>query len=193
MVKNVVGYKGDALWSLESFLPVDIPDLLIINVRIGVHSFNVVYTEREYVLIIDGIDDGIGMQLVAKSLLGGEVLGIGSGPCVCGEDRCASKAEHIVFLKTLHNGVVHITKLAAMTLIEDNNNLAAVDLMILVFLDEGGQLLDGRNDDMCFGVAKLLLQNLCRSITVRRALFKAVVFLHGLVIQILTVNDKEHL
>ena len=42
-------------------------------------------------------------------------------------------------------------------------------------------------------VAELTTENGGRGVAVRRALFKAIVFLHGLIIQILAVYDKKHL
>ena len=62
-----------------------------------------------------------------------------------------------------------------------------------VLLDKGCQFLNGRNNDMGFHVLQLLFQNHSGCIAVRRPLFKTVIFLHGLVVQILTVYHKQHL
>ena len=66
-------------------------------------------------------------------------------------------------------------------------------LMNRIPLDESRQLLDSRNDDMCFRIFQLSLQNGCRSVTVRSTLLEAVILFHGLIVQILSVNHKEYL
>ena len=62
------------------------------------------------------------------------------------------------------------------------------------------QLLNGRDDDFVFveaaffiSVLKLSLQNLCRSIAVGRAFFKAVVFLHSLIVKIFSIDYEQNL
>lgn len=53
----------------------------------------------------------------------------------------------------MNNSLVHITELAAVALVKDDHNMLLVDLMPRILLDEGRQLLDGGNDDMCFRVS----------------------------------------
>ena len=43
------------------------------------------------------------------------------------------------------------------------------------------------------GITELPLQNSSGGVAVSRSFFKAVVFFHGLVVQVLTVNNKENL
>ena len=88
---------------------------------------------------------------------------------------------------------MHITELTAVAFIEDDNNLLLVNLMVFVLLDEGRQLLNSRNDDMSIRVFQLLLQNSGTAVRVGSSLLETVILLHGLVVQILTVNNKEHL
>ena len=88
---------------------------------------------------------------------------------------------------------MHITELAAVALVKNDHNVLLVDLMPRIFLDEGRQLLDGGNDDMCFRVFQLAFQNRGASVGVCRSLLEAVIFLHSLVVQILAVYHKQHL
>ena len=55
------------------------------------------------------------------------------------------------------------------------------------------RLLDGGDDDFCTIVLQLALEDSGGGVAVGRALFKAVVLLHSLVIQILAVYHKQHL
>ena len=93
----------------------------------------------------------------------------------------------------MNDSTVHITELAAMALVKDDHNVLLVDLMPRILLDEGRQLLDGGNDDMGFRVFQLAFQNRGAGVGVCRALLEAVIFLHGLVVQVLAVYHKQHL
>ena len=92
----------------------------------------------------------------------------------------------------MNNGLVHITELAAVALVKDDHNVLLVDFMPRIFLDEGCQLLDGSNDDMRFRVFQLTFQNRGTGVGVCRALFKTVILLHSLVVQVLAVYHKQH-
>ena len=62
-----------------------------------------------------------------------------------------------------------------------------------VLFDKGSQLLNGGNDDFCVIILQLAFENSGRGVAVGRAFLEAVIFLHGLVIQILAVYHKQHL
>ena len=99
----------------------------------------------------------------------------------------------MVLFEIVNNGLVHITELAAVALVKDDHNMLLVDLMPRILLDEGRQLLDGGNDDMSFRVFQLAFQNRGAGVGVCCALLEAVIFLHGLVVQVLAVYHKQHL
>ena len=65
--------------------------------------------------------------------------------------------------------------------------------MAFVFAHKNIKLLDRRDDDPRVRVFHLPLQNGGAGVAVRRALFKAVVFLHRLIIQVFAVHDEQHL
>ena len=48
--------------------PVDIPHLFIIDLGLFLHRLDIIDAERQHVFIVDGIDDGIGMQLFPERL-----------------------------------------------------------------------------------------------------------------------------
>ena len=88
---------------------------------------------------------------------------------------------------------MHITELAAVALVKDDHNVLLVNFMPRIFLDEGRQLLDGGNDDMCFRVFQLAFQNRGAGVGVCCALLEAVILFHSLVVQVLAVYHKQHL
>ena len=133
------------------------------------------------------------MKLVTESLCSGEELRILNSSGIHSKDWCSGETEHIIFFEVLYDGSMHITELTAVAFIEDDNNLLLVNLMVFVLLDEGRQLLNSRNDDMSIRVFQLLLQNSGTAVRVGSSFLETVILLHSLVVQILTVNNKEHL
>ena len=96
----------------------------------------------------------------------------------------------MVLFEIVNNGLVHITELAAVALVKDDHNVLLVDLMPRIFLDKGRQLLDGGNDDMRFRVFQLAFQYRGAGVRVCCSLLEAVIFLHGLIVQVLAVYHK---
>src|SRR5699024_1653458 len=41
------------------------PDRLVVNVRLGVHSLDVVHPEGQHILVVDGVHDGVRVELVS--------------------------------------------------------------------------------------------------------------------------------
>lgn len=141
----------------------------------------------------DGVDDRVGVQLVAEGLLGGPELRVAPARGVGGEDRGAGEPEEVVALERLGDRRVHVAELRAVALVEDHDDVALVDLVALVSGDEGTELLDRRDNDPSAGIFQLLLEDPRRCVGVGRTLLKAVVLLHGLVVEVLAVDDEEHL
>ena len=193
VVKDVLGHQRNTLGSHECLFPVNVPNLLVIHIWLCIHRLDVIYTEWQHILVVDGIHDGVGVQLVAERLRCGEIAWIGGASCVDCKNRRSRKAEQVVLFKIVNNSLVHITELAAVALVKDDHNVLLVDFMPRILLDEGRQLLDGGNDDMCFRVFQLAFQNRGAGVGVCRALFKTVIFFHSLVVQVLAVYHKQHL
>ena len=193
VVKDILGHQRDALGCHERFFPVDIPNLFIVHVRLCVHRLDVVHTERQHILVVDGIHNGISMQLVAKGLCRGKITWVSRSSCIGRKNRGACEAKQVVFFEIVNNGLVHITELAAVALVKDDHNVLLVDLMPRILLDEGRHLLDRGNDDMCFRVFQLAFQNRGAGVGVCRSLLEAVILFHSLVVQILAVYHKQHL
>ena len=143
------------------------------------------------------------MKLISKCLGCCKQNGPGRSARITWKDRCTGKTEHIVVLKsatfpctlsicTTCNCKMHITKLASMTFIKDDDNLLMIDRMIFVLFDEGGKLLNGCNDDLWFTVRQLFCKNSSRSVAVGSTFFKSVIFFHCLIVQIFSIYNKQY-
>ena len=193
VVEDILRDQLDPLRRHEGLLSVDIPYVLVINVRVGVHRFDVIHAERQDVFVIDSVHDGIGMELIAKGLLRCEELRIPHGAGVRRENRRPGKAKEMIPLEALDDRCVHIAELAAVAFVKNDDHVLLINLVDGILFDEGSQLLDRGYDDPAFVLFQLLFQNGSGRVAVGRAFLKAVVFLHGLVVQILPVYHKEHL
>ena len=193
VVKDVLGHQRNTLGSHECLFPVDIPNLFIVHVWLCIHRLDVIHTEWQHILVVDGIHDGISVQLVAKGLCRGKITRIHRSACVGRKNRCACETKQMVLLEILDDCLVHITELAAVALVKDDHNVLLIDLVSRILFDEGRQFLDGGNDDMRFRVFQLAFQNCGAGVGVCRALLEAVIFLHRLVVQVLAVYHKQHL
>ena len=63
----------------------------------------------------------------------------------------------MIILELLRDGGMHITKLAAVTLVKDNDDMLLEYFMDFILADENIQLLDCRDNDTRVGVFKLTL------------------------------------
>ena len=191
--QNIFRHQLNPLGCHKRFLAVNIPDFLVIDIRIGVHCFDIVHPERQNVFIIDRVNNGVGVKLISERLLGCEKLRVPNSTGIGCKDRCPCKSEQMIFPEALDNGRMHVTKLAAVAFVKDNDYMFLIDLMARILLDEGRELLDGRDNDMGIRIFQLALQDHSAGIAVGSTLLEAVIFLHGLVIQIFAVYYKENL
>ena len=183
---------GDALRVEQHTLFVDRRDFGVVRVS-DFDGVDVVDAEGEHVLVGDGIDDRVGVQLVTEGLLSGPQLWVSATTGVDSEDGCAGEAEEVVVLEGLGDRGVHVAELRAVALIEDDHDMPVVDRVALVRADERRQLLDRGDDDPGTGVLELLFQHRGRGVRVRGTLFEPVVLTHRLVVEVLAVYDEQHL
>ena len=139
------------------------------------------------------------IRLTAKRLRCSFQRGLAARAGIGRKNRRACKAKQVIILKILDNVLVHIAKLAAMALIKNQDNMLLENLMSLIAGNKQRQLLNRCNDDfismwVAFGVPvfQLALQHLRGGVAVGRAFFKAVIFFHGLVVQILAVYHEQN-
>ena len=143
-------------------------NVLVLDVLFFLDRVYVVDAERKNVAVIDSVHDCVGVELIAKGLRRGQHRQMLALACVCGKDRCACKTEQMIFLERLYDFCVHISELAAVALVEDDNAMLVEYLVSLVLAHEIIQLLNGCDDDLVFvetaffvSVLKLSLQNSC--------------------------------
>lgn len=99
----------------------------------------------------------------------------------------------MIFPEALDYGRMHVSELAAVAFVKDNDYMFLIDLMARILLDESRELLDSRDNDMGIRIFQLVLQDHSAGVAVGSTLLEAVIFFHGLVIQILAIYHKENL
>ena len=141
----------------------------------------------------------VGIRLTAKRLRCGFQRGFAARAGIGRKNRRTRKAKEVVVLKILGDVLVHIAKLAAMALVKNQDNMLLENLMSLIAGNKRRQLLNRCNDDfinmwVALGVPvfQLALQHLRGGVAVGRSFFKAVIFFHGLVVQILAVYHEQN-
>ena len=193
MLQRVADDLADALRRAHRLFNVDGANLRVLHVVLFFDRVHIVDAKRQDIPVVDGVHDRVGVELVTKRLLRGAKVWILAGPGVDGEDRRTGEAEQVIVLKGFCDRLVHVAELAAVTFVENDDKMLPERRVSFVFAHENIELLDRRDDDPRVRVFHLPLQNGGAGVTVRRALFKAVVFLHRLIIQVLAVYDEQHL
>ena len=200
MLQRVFDNLPNTLRRTHSLFNINGRNILVLDVLFFLNRVHIVDTERKNIAVIDGIHNRVSVELVAKGLRRGQQLHVLAFSCIGGENRRAGKTEQMIILERLDNLSVHISELAAVALVKDDNAVLAEHLVSFVFRDKVVQLLDGRDDDLIRMIAaffvpvlKLSLQYSGRSVAVGRAFFEAVIFLHGLIVQIFSIHHKQNL
>ena len=93
----------------------------------------------------------------------------------------------------LGNGGVHVPELAAVALVKDDDHVLLKHRVPGILPDEDRQLLNGGHQNAGLGIFQLPLEDGGVGIAVGRPLFKTVILLHGLVVQVLAVHHEENL
>ena len=151
-------------------------------------------SELQHVLVFDRVGDHIAVQLLVEQILR-RLLLPGLGCRVVGKDRRAGEAEQLVVAEKLRDALVRVAELAAVTLVENENDPLIPQLVhlgqILRPADGGVQLLQSRHDQLRV-VGELLDELLCVVRAVDAAFAEAVELFDCLVIQILPVHAEDH-
>lgn len=175
----------------EHLVGVDGLDLLVDRAPAGPDRVVVGDAEGQDVPVVDRVDDGVGVQAVPEHLLGGPEKPAAAG--VLGEDRGAGEAEEVVVLERPADRGAHVAELAPVALVEDEDEVPAINLMALVLADEPCELLDRRDDNLRLGVFQTLLELAGVPGAVDGSLLEPLVLKDRLVVEVLSVDDEEHL
>ena len=157
MSEDIFRHQANALRGQICFFPINVPDLFIINILVHIHCFDIVHTEWQDILIVDGVHNRIGMKLIAESLCRSPQRRLFTDTGIGGKDRRSRETKQVILLEIPGNGKVHITKLAAVAFVENNDHTLVKYTVSGIFLDEGGQLLNGSNDDLRTIILQLTL------------------------------------
>ena len=154
MLQGVLNDLPDAFGRHEGHFGIDASNLTVFRASDS-HGVVVVHTERQHVLVVDSVDDGVGVQLVSEGLLGSTQLRIARASTVGREDGRTGEAEEVVTLESAGDVGVHVTELGAVTLVEDDDDVLVVDVVVVVVANENTELLDRRDDDLGTRILKL--------------------------------------
>lgn len=117
---------GYALGSSHGALSVDGGDLLVLNIVRHPHGVDEVDSERQNVGIVDGVNDGVCVELVTECLGRRSHRGVAAHSGIDRENRCAGEAEDVVVLEGFGDFRVHGSKLRAVTFVENQDNVLCV-------------------------------------------------------------------
>ncbi len=132
MFADIADDLADAFRCQQRPLGIDGGHLLVLDPRPGLDRVDIVDAERQHVLVIDGIDNGVGVQLVAKRLLCRAPPGIAAGAGIFRKDRRAGESEQVIALEHARDLGVHVAKLAAVAFVENHHDMIVIDIMLAV-------------------------------------------------------------
>ena len=138
VVQDVFGNIRYTLRVLECLVLVDGTDLFLGHTFGQTEGGMVFGTEGKHVAVADGIDDGIGVQLLSECLFGGTQKHLAGSRGIVREDGRAGETEEDIFLEVLGDVVVHLPELAAVAFVEDEHDVLAERFVSRILLDEGG-------------------------------------------------------
>ena len=123
MFEDVARHFGNALWGSHCALGVDGRDLLVLDIVRHSHGVDEVDSERQNVGVVDGINDGVCVELVAECLGRRSHRGVAAHSGINRENRRAGEAKDMVVLEGFGDFRVHGSKLRAMAFIENQDHM----------------------------------------------------------------------
>ena len=155
MFQYILCYNSDTLRSHHNLFTVDVPDHLIRDFFFHIHCFNIVHPEWKNIFIVNSIHNRVAVELVSKGLTCSKEFWILGSAGINRENRCSCKSKQMIFLEILHNRSVHISKLTAVTLIKNNDDMFHIHFMPRILFNKSSQFLDCSNDDVCIWIFQL--------------------------------------
>ena len=154
MLQGVLNDLPDAFGRHEGHFGIDASNLTVFRASDS-HGVVVVDAERQHVLVIDSVDDGVSVQLVPEGLPGSTQLRIARASTVGRKDGRTGETKEVVTLESAGDVGVHVTELGTVALIEDDDDVLVVDVVVIVAANENTELLDRRDDDLGTRILKL--------------------------------------
>ena len=155
MLQYVLCHNMNTLGSHHNLFTVDVPNHFVCDFFLCFHRFYIVHSERKNIFVVNCIYNCIAVEIISKGLLCGAKFRILGTVGIDRENRCSCKSKQMIFFKILHNRSVHISKLTAVALIKNNNDMLCIHLMARILFYKGSQLLYCSNDNMCIRILQL--------------------------------------
>ena len=159
-VFDYVRYNGrNSFWCRKRVFFINSGNILVFHTVFHSDCFYVINTERQNIVVVDGIHNSVSMKLFAKGLI---CCSNSSGPistCIFLENWGSCKSKQMEFLKALYNILMQITKLRTMTFIKNHNNMTLENWMTFILFDEKSKLLNCGNNNLTVIVFKLFFED----------------------------------
>ena len=168
----------------------------IIPVEITLHCLNVLNMEAKNIVVEDSILDEVIMYAFPKQHFCG-LCDFSLGLPVHFETGCAGKAEELCLLEMPNNVLVHITKLTAVTLVNDEDNFLVLigihNFCVLRTLHSVRHLLHRCDDELPVLILHLFYKDISSISGINRTGFEFVELFCSLGVQVLPVNKEDNL
>ena len=168
----------------------------IVPVEITLHRLDVLNMEAKNIVVEDSILDEIVMYAFSEEHFCG-LCDFSLRLSVDLKTRCAGKSEELSLLEMPNNVLVHITKLTAVTLINDEDNFLVLigihNFCVLRTLHSVRHLLHRCDDELPVFVLHLFYKDISSISGINRTGFEFVELFCGLGIQVLPVYKEDNL
>ena len=167
-------------------------------------ALEIVHMEAQHIAIIDGVGDGIGVQLLSEDVIGGDHASRfafdGAIAGILFKDGCTGEAEELGPGEELADGLVVFTELGAVAFIEDEDHALVAQwfesllvLLLVVGVQRQAKLLDGSDNDLVGVIVRQqpLYQGFGVGVLLDAFGLEAVEFLPGLAVKVLSVHHKQ--
>jgi len=124
--EDVARHFGNALGGSHCSLGVDGGDLLVLDVVRHSHGVDEVDSERQNVGVIDGVHDGVCVELITEGLGRRAHRGVAAHSGIDRKNRRAGEAEDVVVLEGFGDFRVHGSELRAMAFVENQDHMLCV-------------------------------------------------------------------
>ena len=197
VLDDVVCNEGHSLIRHIEFANINrVSQCRIVPVKIAFHRLYVLNMETEDIVIEDSILDQIVMQTFPKQHFGG-LRDLALRLSVHFKTGRTGKAKELRFLEMPNNILVHISELAAVAFVNDEDNLFVTVcvhyLFVLRTLNGICHLLHCRDNELPVFILHLPHKNVCAICDINRASLKLVKLFGCLRVQVLTVNKEDNL
>lgn len=129
MFQYVLCHNTNTLRSHHNLFTVNVPDHLVSDFFFHIHRFNIIHPEWKNIFIVNRIHNRVAVELVSKDLTCSKEFWILGSAGINRENWCSCKSKQMIFLEILHNRSVHISKLTAVALIKNNNDMFRINFM----------------------------------------------------------------